>query len=165
MKKRLLIVDDDVAVREAMKRVLETAGYEVGLAQDAEAAALQFLPEQSDLLLLDLNLPSRSGWEVFERLTTRYPLVPVIIITGMPTQYPTAVAAGVSALMEKPIEPEALLKTISEVLAEGGERRLARMCGYQDDTRLVPAFSPPEPGRRPEHSPHRRRGLARPSEH
>ena len=46
-----------------------------------------FLPEQTDLLLLDLNLPSQSGWDVFERLTTRYPLVPVIIITGMPNQY------------------------------------------------------------------------------
>ena len=47
----------------------------------------QFLPEQTDLLLLDLNLPCQSGWDVFERLTTRYPLVPVIIITGMPNQY------------------------------------------------------------------------------
>ncbi len=137
VKKRLLVVDDDAAVREAMRRVLETAGYEVGLARDGDEAAGRFRPEQTDLLLLDLNLPSRNGWDVFERVTTRYPLVPVIIITGLPNQYPTAVAAGVSALMEKPIEPATLLKTISDVLAEGGERRLRRMSGYQDDTRLV----------------------------
>ena len=139
MKKRLLIVDDDVAVREAMKRVLETAGYEVGLARDGEEAISQFLPEQTDLLLLDLNLPARSGWDVFERLTTRYPLVPVIIVTGMPNQYRTAVAAGVSALLEKPIEPTLLLETIRRALAEGGERRLSRMCGYRHDTRFLPA--------------------------
>jgi CheY-like chemotaxis protein len=142
VKKRLLVVDDDVAVRAAMKRVLETAGYEVGLAQDGEEAASQFLPEQTDLLLLDLNLPARSGWDVFERVTTRYPLVPVIIITGMPNQDQTAVAAGVSALMEKPIEPAVLLQTISNVLAEGGKHRLSRMCGYRHDTRLVPALNP-----------------------
>ena len=156
MKKRLLVVDDDAAVREAMKRVLETAGYEVGLAQDGEEAASQFLPEQTDLLLLDLNLPARSGWDVFERMTTRYPLVPVIIITGMPNQYRTAVAAGVSALMEKPIEPAVLLETISDVLAEGGERRLSRMCGHRHDTQLVPAFSPARAATRPERTPHRR---------
>jgi DNA-binding NtrC family response regulator len=135
MKKRVLVVDDDAAVRQALKRVLETAGYEVGVAQDGEEATTQFLPEQTDLLLLDLNLPSQSGWDVFGRLTSRYPLVPVIIITGMPNQYATAVAAGVSALMEKPVEATALLKTVGEVLAERNEARLRRMCGYQQDTR------------------------------
>ncbi len=141
MSKRVLVVDDDPAVRNAMKRVLETAGYEVILAQDGEEAVVQVLPEQADLLLLDLNLPSQSGWDVFERLTTRYPLVPVIIITGMPNQYQTAVAAGASALMEKPIEPAVLLKTISEVLAEQDETRLHRTSGDQDDIRLVPSSS------------------------
>jgi DNA-binding response OmpR family regulator len=137
MKKRVLIVDDDTAVRESIKRVLEAAGYAVSLAMDSEEAIVEFLPEQTDLLLLDLNLPTRSGWDVFERLTTSFPLVPVIIITGMPNQHPTALAAGVSALMEKPIEPRALLKTIREVLTEENETRLRRLCGYQDDTRHV----------------------------
>ncbi len=146
-----------------MKRVLETAGYEVALAENGAEAAAQFLPEHTDLLLLDLNLPSQSGWDVFERLTTRYPLVPVIIITGMPNQLPTAVAAGVSALMEKPIEPIALLQTIDDVLAEPGEVRLRRMCGYRGDMRLVPPRSQPaseehhERVRQP-HRRHRSRG-------
>lgn len=144
MKKRVLVVDDDDAVRQAMKRVLETAGYEVGLARNGEEAITRFQPEQTDLLLLDLNLPTHSGWDVFERLTTHYPFVPVIIITGMPNQYSTAVAAGVSALMEKPLEATELLKTVREVLAERSETRLRRMCGNQSDTRLVPPLRPPE---------------------
>ena len=78
MKKRVLIVDDDPAVSGSVKRVLEGAGYAVSLAMDSEEAIIQFLPEQTDLLLLDLNLPTRSGWDVFERLTTRCPFVPVI---------------------------------------------------------------------------------------
>lgn len=137
MKKRVLIVDDDIGVSGSVKRVLERSGYVVSLARDSEEAISQFLPEQTDLLLLDLNLPTRSGWDVFERLTTRCPFVPVIIITGMPNQLPTALAAGASALMEKPVEPAQLLKTISEVLNEGAETRLRRLCGYEADTRHV----------------------------
>lgn len=156
VKKQVLVVDDDAAVRQAIKRVLESAGYQVGLAQDGDEATAHFLPERTNLLLLDLNLPSQSGWDVFERLTTRYPLVPVIIITGMPNQYSTAVAAGVSALMEKPIEATALLKTVGEVLAERNETRLRRMCGDQSDTKLVPPLTPHEPGKhraRPDYWP------------
>jgi CheY-like chemotaxis protein len=129
MKRRVLVVEGDAAIREAMKRLLESAGYAVGLAQEGEAAAVNYLPAQTDLLILDLNLSRRSGWDVFERLTTRYPRVPVIMITGMPNQYPAAMAAGASALLEKPIEPTAFLQTIGEVLAEPIEKRLSRRCG------------------------------------
>ena len=162
MKKHVLVVDDDPAVRQAMKRVLESAGYEVGVAQNGDEATAQFLPAQTDLLLLDLNLPSQSGWDVFERLTTRYPLVPVIIITGLPNQYSTAVAAGVSALMEKPVEATALLKTVSEVLAERNETRLRRMCGERSDTRLVPPLTSTEPGGHRQHprQPHQRHQMS-----
>lgn len=142
MKNRVLVIDDDAAVRQAMKRVLESAGYEVSVAQDGAEATARFQPEQTDLLLLDLNLLTRSGWDVFELLTTRYPLVPVIVITGMPNQYSTAVAAGVSALMEKPIDATALLQTVGAVLDESKETRLRRMCGDQSDTRFVPSPTP-----------------------
>lgn len=139
MKKSVLVVDDDASVRQSIKKVLEGAGYEVAAACDGEEAVVQFVPEQIDLVLLDLNLPLRSGWDVFERLTSRYPFVPVIIITGMPDQYRTALAAGASALMEKPVDVPALLKTMDELLAEPKEARLRRLCGYQQDTKHVRA--------------------------
>ena len=135
MKKRVLIVDDDPAIRESVGKVLKGAGYEVSTAADGEAAAVQFVPEQIDLVLLDLNLQSQSGWDVFERMTTQHPSVPIIIITGMPNQYQTALGAGVGALMEKPIEVPALLKTMEVLLAEPKETRLRRMLGYTTDTR------------------------------
>ena len=142
MKQRVLIIDDDASVRESIGKVLKEAGYEVTTAADGEEAATQLVPGQIDLVLLDLNLPFRSGWDVFERLTTRHPTMPLIIITGMPNQYPTALAAGVGALMEKPIDAPALLRTMDELLAEPAEARLRRMCGYQQDTRH---FRPPNP--------------------
>jgi CheY-like chemotaxis protein len=143
MKKSVLVVDDDAAVRQSIRKILEGAGYEVAAACDGEEAVVQFVPEQIDLVLLDLNLPLRSGWDVFERLTTRYPFVPVIIITGMPNQYRTALAAGASALMEKPIDVPTLLTTMDELLTEPKEARLRRMCGYQQDTKYL---QPPNTG-------------------
>jgi DNA-binding response OmpR family regulator len=137
MKNRVLIVDDDAAVSGSIRRVLESSGFAVAVAMDSEEAIARFAPEQTDLLLLDLNLPTRSGWEVFERLTTLCPLVPVIVMTGLPNQLPTAMAAGASALMEKPVEPAALLQTIRAVLSEGNETRLRRLCGYEGGTRHV----------------------------
>jgi CheY-like chemotaxis protein len=135
MKHRVLIVDDDTVVRESIRKVLEGTGYEVVTAADGEEAVRQFIPARIHLVLLDLNLPFRSGWDVFERLTTQQPSVPVIIITGTPNQYQIALAAGAGALMEKPIEAPDLLKTMDELLAEPVEARLRRMCGYQQDTK------------------------------
>ena len=137
-KQSILVVDDDESVRAAVRNVLEGAGYNVVIAADAEEAVVRFTPEQIDLVLLDLNLPVRSGWEAFEQLTTQHPTTPVIIITGMPDQYRTAQAAGVGALIEKPIEVPPLLQTIEALLAEPCEARLRRLCGYQRDTRYLP---------------------------
>jgi len=119
MKNRILVVDDDESVRESLKKVLVGEGYEVVLAAGGLEAAIRFEPGQVDLLLLDLNLPNQSGWDVFEQLTTRRPLVPVIIITGLANQQRVAKMAGVGALFEKPVEAAALLERMEELL--GGE--------------------------------------------
>jgi CheY-like chemotaxis protein len=134
MKERVLIIDDDASVRESIQKVLKGAGYEVTTAADGEEAVTRFVPERIDLVLLDLNLPFRSGWEVFERLTAQHPTIPLIIITGMPNQYRTALAAGVDALMEKPIDAPALLRTMDELLAEPAEARVRRLYDYQHHT-------------------------------
>jgi DNA-binding response OmpR family regulator len=96
-----------------------------------------------DLAVLELNLPNQSGWDVCERLITRYPLVPVIIITGLPDQQRAAKAAGVGALFEKPIEVMGLLKRVEELLAEPDGVRLARLCGDLEDFRHVKAKEGP----------------------
>jgi DNA-binding response OmpR family regulator len=139
MKKRILVVDDDKSVRESLKKLLNQAGYDVALAGGGLEAMVRFDPERTDLLLLDLDLPNQSGWDVFESLTTDFPYVPVIIITGLPNQQEVARAAGVGALFEKPIEALALLRRIAELLAQAPERHLQRMCGELKDTTYVRA--------------------------
>jgi DNA-binding response OmpR family regulator len=86
-----------------------------------------------------LNLPGKSGWDTFERLTAENPLLAVIIITARSNQLFTALGAGVGALLEKPLDFPKLLQTIRRLLAEPAEARLARMAGNPADFHHVPA--------------------------
>jgi two-component system response regulator VicR len=94
MKKRVLVVDDDRPVREALSKVLRQEGYDVVLAADGQEALEEFKSGKVDLLLLDLGLPIRSDWDAFERITTENPLMPIIIISGQTSQYDIAAAAA-----------------------------------------------------------------------
>ena len=129
MKPRLLLVDDDPSVREMIGRVLAEAGYIVLLAANGQEALDFAAATEVDLVLLDLNMPVKNGWDTFERLTTANPLLPIIIITARPNQLFPALASGVGALMEKPLDFPTLLETIRTLLAEPAERRLDRIAG------------------------------------
>ncbi len=112
-------------------RVLRDEEYAVVLAENGIEAMEKIAHHPVDLVLLDLNLPRQNGWDTFERLTYEHPLVPVVIITARPNQWFTAVAAGAAALMEKPLDFATLLETITLLLHEPNEVRLARLAGRQ----------------------------------
>ena len=137
---KILVVDDDQAVRESLAKVLSHEGYEVILAADGAEALKRFSPKQVDLVLLDIGLPIKCGWDAFERMTKTNPALP-IIITGQADQFDAAVAAGVGAFVEKPVDVPELLKMMRELLAEPREARLKRLCGYRQDVRHVPPNS------------------------
>lgn len=132
MKKRLLVVDDDASVRESLRKVLEDSGYEVVLAADAEEAEGRFEAQEFELLVLDLNLPGRDGWDVLDYVSSCAPLLPVIVITGLVDQLATRIIPGVSALLTKPVEVPVMLKTIEDLLAATGEERLCWSGGYSE---------------------------------
>lgn len=135
---RILLVDDDPGVRESLAAVLRSDGYFVMPVQDGQEALEQATHIQFDLALLDLNLPVKSGWDTFERLTSENPLVPVIVITGRPNQLFTARNAGVAALLEKPLDIPILLRTVKTLLAEPAEVRLARIAGHNAPFHYLP---------------------------
>jgi len=88
-------------------------------------------------VLLDLNMPVKGGWETFEHLTSIDPLLPVIVITARPDAYPTAVAIGVAALMQKPLDIPALLEAMRYFLAQPAEQRLCRITNHQPPTQYL----------------------------
>jgi DNA-binding NtrC family response regulator len=143
MKKTVLVVDDDSSVRDSMKKVLESADFEVLLAGDGQEAVEQARPGHVDLLLLDIGLPIRNGWDAFAQITAANPCLPIIIITGHSDQYPAASAAGASAFMEKPLDANQLLATIKRLLAEPKEERLLRLAGRSGTLRCGAADAGP----------------------
>lgn len=140
MKKKILLVDDDPAVRESLSHVLTGEGYDVVPAANGVEATDLAGSRIIDLVLLDLNLPKRDGWDTFELLTRRNPRLPIMIITARSNQLFPALAAGAGALMEKPLDFPKLLQTIRDLIAEPVEARLARLTGKPGEFHYLPAL-------------------------
>jgi DNA-binding response OmpR family regulator len=130
---RLLLADDDATVRASLTDLLTMEGYVVIPARDGQHALELAASTEFDLVLLDLNMPVKNGWDTFEHLTSKHPLLPVVIITARPNQWFTAIGAGVGALLEKPMDIPTLLRTIRRLLAEPTKTRLARIAGQATD--------------------------------
>jgi DNA-binding response OmpR family regulator len=141
MRPKILLVDDDLVVREMLGRVLTEERYVVLPAANGQEALDLAAATPVDLVLLDLNLPVKNGWDTFERLTNENPLLPIIIITARPNQLFPALASGVGALMEKPLDCPKLLQTIRALLDELPEKRLARMAGRSAEFHYIPRRS------------------------
>jgi two-component system response regulator CpxR len=132
-------VDDDATVRDSLNAVLLAEGYFVIPAENGQQAIDLARQSEVDLVLLDLNMPVKNGWDTFEHLTREHPTLPIIIVTARPNQLFTAVSAGAGALLEKPMEIPILLNTIKKLLAESAEQRLARLLGKNTDFHYKPA--------------------------
>lgn len=134
----LLLVDDDLAVLAALTNVLRSKGHVVIDASNGKEA-LEFAAghPEIELVLLDLNMPRQNGWEVLQQLKLIRPLVPVVIITALPDQYREATAAGVAALLEKPLDIPLLLETIDELRFETPEQQLCRLVEKEPAPRYV----------------------------
>lgn len=118
VKTLIYIVEDDVAIRESLKLLLETKGYDV----DAFASG-DDLFANGDLsgcacLILDVNLPGRSGFEVVADLRRRGVTAPAIFMSGRANAAMRAQAQSARAIafFDKPVRPAELLSAISRAL-------------------------------------------------
>ena len=123
MKKHILVVDDDESIRSSLRKILTGSGFDVTVAESGESAGSAF--GSADLLILDLNLPIQDGWDVLGFVNSEYPLLPVIVITGLADQLDERTIPGASAFLEKPIEVPLLLLTVEKVLSQTPEARMA----------------------------------------
>jgi DNA-binding response OmpR family regulator len=141
--KRLLVIDDDQSVREMLVRVLHSDGYFAWPAADGKQAQAIMATTPIDLVLLDLGLPGKDGWETFETLLHQDPRLAVIIITARANQRIIAESVGANALFEKPLDFPELLRTVARLLAEPARPRR----GTDHATNLT-AAAPRGPGPR-----------------
>ena len=140
-KFKLLLVDDDPGVRESLAHVLTGEGYDVLPASNGIEALEMTAQNAVDLVLLDLNLPKKNGWDTFEVMTKQNPQLPVIIITARPNQLFPALSSGAGALMEKPLDFPKLLQSIRDLLAEPVQARIARLTGKPAEFHYMPSHA------------------------
>ncbi|PYK65357.1 MAG: hypothetical protein DME21_01470 [Verrucomicrobia bacterium] len=116
--KRILLVDDERSIRESLSKILGAENYEVVLAENGHEAIEKHGAQRIDLLILDLNMPVKNGWDTLDWLVKIDPVLPVVIITGRSNERALAETAGADALMEKPLDVPLLLQTIRELMDE-----------------------------------------------
>lgn len=117
---RLLLVDDEPAVRAVLADVLESAGYGVLLARDGQEALDVFReqPDSIDCVLLDLSMPKLGGDEVFHELRKLRPDVRVILSSGFSEQemLDRFQGAGLAGVLQKPARMHVLLAKVADAL-------------------------------------------------
>jgi len=113
--RQLLIVDDEPAVLELLKRYLERIGYAVDASPNAEAALDLFeaAPERYDLVITDLKLPGMGGEELLKRMRERKTTLRALISSGYP-HHPTLPNVG---FLLKPYLPKMMVEVIEQMLS------------------------------------------------
>jgi len=117
---RILAIEDDPSFRDLLRLHLQSAGHTVRAAGDPQEGLRAILGHPPELILLDLELPYLSGFEVLEALRAdpASQSIPVIIITGRSEAeaYERCRKIGFDAFVSKPLKREDLLRQVKEVL-------------------------------------------------
>ncbi len=116
---RILMIDDEAAIRESIETLLTLEGFAVTLAPDGNAGLDLLSRNQYDLLLLDLALPGESGIDLLPRIKELQPNLPIIMITayGTVANVVDAIRAGAENFVQKPWDNEKLLADIRTAIA------------------------------------------------
>jgi CheY-like chemotaxis protein len=130
----VMVVDDERDVRDAIKRVLERAGYSVRTTGEAAEALAELRRSVADVLITDIIMPKINGVEAIESIRREFPAVRIIAISGggnfgITAYQPTAITtsaylaaaerAGAHYVLTKPFESNDLLSAVERVLGVG----------------------------------------------
>jgi DNA-binding NtrC family response regulator len=115
----VLIIDDEMAIRESLETLLQLEGYAVESAASAEQGLARIAEHNFDLVLLDLALPDRDGMELLAELRTQDPQLAIIMITAYGTveNAVKAMQAGAANFVQKPWDNEKLLADVRAAVA------------------------------------------------
>jgi len=115
---RILIIDDEAAIRESLETLLALEGYVIETAVNGEAGLERIEEHFYDLVLLDLALPGKNGLEILPLIRERHPSLPVIMITayGKVDNVVDAIRSGAQNFVQKPWDNEKLLADIRSAI-------------------------------------------------
>lgn len=119
--KRILVIDDDVQMREMLRQMLEREGYNVRDASDGKVAMRLFAEEPADLVITDIIMPEKEGIEVIREFRRDFPEVKIIAISGggyVGPQTYLKIAKGMGAMrtFAKPVGRGELLDAVHDLI-------------------------------------------------
>ncbi|MCJ7655349.1 MAG: response regulator [Dehalococcoidia bacterium] len=129
MSAKILVVDDDPDILEAVTLILESQGYQVVTAQNGLEGLAQIKAEEPDLMILDLLMPKMDGFALFKELQDpkwlKYKDMPILILSSVREEasrrryeLETGVELEMADYIEKPFSPDVLLKRVGELISK-----------------------------------------------
>ena len=119
-KIRILVIDDEPVIGDALKLVLESNGYEVVLIEKGREGIIQAGSKRFSIGIIDLFLSDSSGLQVIKAIREKHPEIMLILMTakGTPQAFSEAQRLGVVGILTKPFRPSDVLQLIARVLAQ-----------------------------------------------
>ncbi len=116
MKKRLLVIDDEIPILEAVKTILDDMGYEVETYSRSSEGEKAALAEDYDLIMIDMRMPEKNGALVTKTIMREKPESNIMIITAFPGDpiVREALDAGAKGVLKKPFEIGKILDFLRE---------------------------------------------------
>ena len=112
----IAVVDDDAAIRKALRRLLLSADMDVATFDSGQAFLDSLANQSPDCLILDLHMPGISGLELLQGLSRIDVVVPTIVITAYDERAMECLAAGAQVYLRKPVDDRVLLSAIESAI-------------------------------------------------
>ena len=131
MNEKILVVDDDPDILDAVTMILESRGYQVSTARDGVEGLANLKAENPDILILDLMMPKMDGFAVCKELQdprwSKYRGIPILILTSIREEasrrryeLETGLELNVDDYVEKPFSPDVLLERVGKLVNKKG---------------------------------------------
>jgi DNA-binding response OmpR family regulator len=156
---RILVVDDELSLRQTLARVLQRAGFDATTAESGEQALAFLASTEYDLVYLDIRMPGLGGMEVLKEMHARHPILTVVLFTAQPDVHSAleAMRCGAADYLLKPLKPDLLIEKTQSILAARQKEKRKREIQAQiealreelrqietaEPARAVPPQSPP----------------------
>lgn len=132
MPHKILVVDDDPDILEAISMILESQGYKVATARDGVEGLANLKADKPDLMILDLLMPKMDGFAVCKELQDprwdKYKGIPILILTSVREEasrrryeLETGLELDVDDYVEKPVSPDTLLERVGRLIKRKGK--------------------------------------------
>lgn len=126
-RRTILVVEDDADLRAVFRNALVFGGFDVTEASDGFTALWQIEQHRPDAIVLDLGLPTVSGYTVLQEVSARTHTrdIPVVIVTAHDPELFQGVGDAAACVLRKPVRPERLVSTVRACLTSGAPPALA----------------------------------------